>query len=318
MKKILFMSVLTALLTLAVIFAPNIYKGFLPAAATVRLTEQSYIESVRASGTIVSPDSRNVLTEMPLVIGEVFLGEGDSVSEGQLICSVNRGSTERYLLGLTAGGILPAGFSISELTAVIPDGIYSPYAGTVASVGVRGGEAVGAEAVILTVSGNESLTVKASVSERSISRVSVGQPVVITGSGFDGREYHGRVEYISDSAHRQYSGTAEENVVDIRVSLDDADSKVRSGYSAELRILVAQEVSVRLIPYDAVACDSKGEYAYVFENGMAVRRDIVTGMELSEGVEILKGLYSHDYILTPAKKLTDGEYVVLTEHESEG
>lgn len=307
----LFMSVLMVLLAGGVASAPRVYKNFLPAASAVRLSEIQFTETVTAAGTVTAPGCRSILTEIPVVISEVFVSQGDTVEAGQALCSVNRDETVRYITGLAAVGAISATDDYNKLADLIPEMIYTPYAGRIESVSAETGRIIGAEGTIATISGEGPLSVEASISEKNISKICEGQQVIIKGCGFGDREYHGTVEYISASARRQYNGTIEETVVDIRVRLDDTDENVRSGYSANLTIPISEEETLRLAPYEAVNQDENGKYVYVFSKGMAVRRNVTTGRELSGGIEITGGLYSADYFLSPAEQLSDGEYVVI-------
>lgn len=314
MQRILFLSILTVLLICGVSAAPDLYKGFLPAASAVKLSEIVYTETINASGTVASPDGRSVTTDIPLVISRVCVRAGETVSEGQVLCEADREETAAYILRLAAVGGGYGELSYRELLAAIPDAVYSPYSGELESVSAREGEIIAANGTVAVFRGTEPMSVLSYVSEKEASGIFEGQPVIITGRGFGEREYHGSVEYISAAARRQYNGISEETVVDIRVSLDDADESVRSGYSAELEIPVSRPETVRVAPYEAVQQDENGEFVYVFRNGMSERREVKTGRELSDGVEILSGIFPDDRVLCPAQQLADGEYVVLKNH----
>lgn len=311
-KTIIFMSVLMVLLIIGVTAAPSIYKNFLPAANIVKLSEMKFTETVVATGIVNTPDSRSILTEIPIVVSEVCVSQGDVIEEGQVICTVNRDATVRYIMSLAASSPVLGAVDYSALTELIPEEISSPYSGCIESIIAKSGSSIGAEGTVAIVSGEGSLYVEAYISEKNISKIREGQEVIINGTGFGDRQYRGTIDYIAGSAIRKYNGTIEETVVDIRIRLDDADENVKSGYTADLTIPVSDEELLRLAPYEAVESDESGSFVYVFSNGMAIRRNISTGRELSGGIEVTGGLYSGDYILSPAESLSDGEYVLIT------
>ena len=66
--------------------------------------------------------------------------------------------------------------------------------------------------------------------------------------------------------------------------------------------------------YKAVRQDKDGtEYVYVFRDGVAVRKDIVTGLELSDGIEVLSGLLPEDKVLMSQEEIENGNYVKVVE-----
>lgn len=153
--------------------------------------------------------------------------------------------------------------------------------------------------------------VKASVSENYISKIKVGQSAVITGNGFEG-EYSGTVEEIASEAKKEYVGTTEDTVVEVKIRFNDADENIRPGYSAKVKIFTSEPKKIKVVPYEAVMQDeNNNEYVYVFNNGIAVKKDIKTGAELSEGIEIADGLSGNENILSPSDNIKDGQYVKL-------
>ena len=51
-----------------------------------------------------------------------------------------------------------------------------------------------------------------------------------------------------------------------------------------------------MVPFESVRRENIG-YVYVFEGGKAIRRDIETGVETAEGVEVLAGLAPGEIVL---------------------
>ena len=108
-------------------------------------------------------------------------------------------------------------------------------------------------------------------------------------------------------------GTHEETVVDVCASIDNLDEEVKAGYTINAKIVVEKEKEINVVPYEAVMQDeNETEYVYVFANGMAVRKDIETGVELTDGVEVLSGVSQDEPIIfTPNKVKKDGTRVKI-------
>lgn len=149
------------------------------------------------------------------------------------------------------------------------------------------------------------------VNEADISEVEIGQRAELSGAAFPDGEYGGLVTAISDTAYTMQSAGIPEIVVDVTVTLDSGDiTKLRSGYSATALLKTGEERKVIMLPYSAIGQDSEGEFVYVLQDGAAVRRGIVTGIELSEKTEIVSGLTDRDLVLSNPESLTSGERVI--------
>lgn len=167
-----------------------------------------------------------------------------------------------------------------------------------------------AEGEILKIVGNKSF-VKIFVNEKDISKVCIGQPAEITGTAFPNRTYSGVVDNIASCASKQYIGAIEETVVIVNVKITDEDDYIKSGYTADVKILTSEPCSVNIIPYEAVNQDNSGEFVYVLNSGVAVRKDITTGMELGEGIEIKSGLSEDDTLLESDELIKEGKPVKI-------
>lgn len=156
--------------------------------------------------------------------------------------------------------------------------------------------------------------VNAAVSEDDISKVKIGQSVVISGKGFGDSEYTGTVDVISDIARKLQQSATGKTVVDVVITIENADEMIRKGNTAEVKIMISEQRQISVVAYKAVKQDEDGtEYVYVFCDGVAVRKNIVTGLELSDGIEVLSGLNPNDKVLTSQEELVNGNYVKVVE-----
>ncbi|MEG0615530.1 MAG: HlyD family efflux transporter periplasmic adaptor subunit, partial [Oscillospiraceae bacterium] len=258
-------------------------------------------------------------TPKGLIAEKVFVKKGDYVTESEEIAEVNREATAKKMLELnqypTISGISAGGYD--EILAAIPEKVTSNVSGKIDSVLVSDGEYINANSAICSLIGTDDLVVDTFVSEKSIGKIAVGQKVVITGSGFSGKTYNGVVEKISDIATKQVIGTVQDTVVNVKVRFLDADERIKTGYSAKVCIFTSEEKSLKMIPYEALNADDDGnEFVYVFNEGMAVKKEIETGVELADGVEILGGIAENEEILISSGELKEGDFVnIVTEKQ---
>ena len=149
----------------------------------------------------------------------------------------------------------------------------------------------------------------AAVNEADISQVETGQRAELSGAAFPDGNYFGSVSNIADTAYISSVSalSAAETVVDVTVLIEEGDTaKLRSGYSVTVLLKTGEERVLNMLPYSAICQDDKGEYVYVLRDNTAVRRDIVTGMELSDKTEIVSGVNETDLVLTDPDLVYDG------------
>lgn len=316
MKKVILLLILTAFIGGGILCAPAIFEEFLPKTAITQLKELEFIDSVSATGSVEQKSPNIISASSAVAIAAVCVSEGQVINSGDVVATVDKPATAKRMMEgsdyakLAAIGV-GAG-SYEDILAMIPADITASVSGTVDSITVSAGDYIEAGTAIATLIGNDNLIVKASISENAIGDIAVGQAVIITGNGFSGREYSGVVESIAPIATKQYIGAAQDTVVDVKIRFSDADSAIRAGYSAKVKILTSEQKHVGVLPYEAVMEDENGgEYVYVFSGGLAVKREVKTGLELGAGVQVVDGVNGDDKILTAPENITDGEYVKI-------
>lgn len=315
MKKIIAVFIVTVCLGAGILYCPKLVKTNLPQTSVTKLKDVEYVDNVSAKGEVSKKDSQAVKADIPLVVAEVLVADGDTVKIGQQIITVNRTETAKKIMLLNDYSSLQALkgdatiTSYDDILALIPKEVNSTIAGTIDNVNVAKGDYLSQNDTIVSLIGSDGLVVNASISENDISKIAIGQAVIISGSGFS-KKYSGVVEEIDSVAKKEYVGTVEDTVVKVKICFTDADESIRVGYSANLKILTSEQTNILIVPYEAVLEDDNNiEYVYVFNNGMAVRKDIETGLELGEGVEVISGVTKDDNILMSPANVNEGEYV---------
>ena len=67
---------------------------------------------------------------------------------------------------------------------------------------------------------------------------------------------------------------------------------------AKVRISTAKEEQAVLVPVSAVNVDMDGEFVYVVENGILVKKPVVTGISSDINIEIVEGLQEGEQVVT--------------------
>lgn len=183
----------------------------------------------------------------------------------------------------------------------VPETITAPMDGVVTEVGIKSGVLSRTAKPVVTISDTGSFAAMVTVGESYISDVKVGDPAIITGTGFPDRKYTGHVRKIAPIARKLTGGTAQETVVDVEIAIDDPDGCLKAGFTARAEIITDTRRTMLTIPYEAVRQDENNvEYVYLAQGSHAVRQDIKTGVELLEGVEVTDGLRPEDVLLADA------------------
>lgn len=174
--------------------------------------------------------------------------------------------------------------------------IYAPFSGTVAQVGIKQGEAVGAASLsdsrqtgTITLISENDYEVVLKVPEISVGKISVGMPVDIRLDAY-GKDmvFPGKITSINP-AETIVDGVP---VYETKVSFSKADDKIRSGMTATATITAQQKNNVVTIPASYIHTDAFGSYVYVLiTDDKTEKRAIVSGLRGSDSmVEVVKGL----------------------------
>ena len=280
-----------------------------PAAVSISPTEVYYSESVNTSGTLCYIGQGDVTSALPLVLSEFEVEEGDHVEVGDVIARVDRKASETFISSLgKVSQLAAATASLSTAMSLIPEEITADRSGTVIST-AGAGAAVESGTSIATIAGTDSLVLTSAVSELNIARIQPGQPVEFTLSAYPDDVFTGTVSKIAGSARSQYSGAVLETVVDVLISPDTTDPRLRSGLTADVRFQLSDPRKICVLPYNAIGQDEEGEYVYLLEDGAAVKHKIFTGAEFSDGTEVIKGATINDKVFLDPEDISLSKYV---------
>jgi len=172
--------------------------------------------------------------------------------------------------------------------------ILAPFDGAVTYIAYLPGEHAENGAVAIQIDDLNNLVVNTTVSEVNIARVAVGQLVAVTFDAIPYKEYSGVVTRIS-SAGDDSSGTV---TFDVSVAITDADSAIKSGFSADINIIIGQADKALLVPNEALLGQDGNHRVIVVREGMDPMPVMVeTGASSDEYTEIISGEIREDDLL---------------------
>src|SRR5437667_4174883 len=197
--------------------------------------------------------------------------------------------------------------------------IYAPMSGTISALNKEQGEiALGSQFqkdVILVVADLRSMEAQVNVDENDIMSVAIGQPAEIEVDALPNQRLKGVVSEIASSANSAGAGTSEQKTeFEIKISIIDPPKTLRPGMTASADIVTKTNENALSVPLQSVAvrtvdqltlkgekrkgaesrykADRDGfvEIVFCIENGKAVAKQVQTGIQSDEQIEILGGL----------------------------
>ncbi len=203
--------------------------------------------------------------------------------------------------------------------------ISSPIAGTVTGLNVEEGEIVitgtmnNAGTVLMTISGLDTMEVRAEIDETDVARVATGQEVEINVDAFPDTVLSGVVSVVGSSTSftSGYGVSSRERATfDIRIRILDDLPGLRPGMTTTVDIITAEAESVFNVPLQALVLrewgkeDDKEETEGIFtvDDGRARFRPISAGISDDKNIEIYEDLGEDVQVVTgPFKILRDLE-----------
>ncbi len=235
-------------------------------------------------------------------------------SEGELSAAKQTVEASKFSVKVAEAALKEANDNLRQTN------IYAPTTGTVSMLNVEKGERVvgttqmaGTE--MLRVADLSVMEVQVDVTENDILRVSLGDTAEIEVDAYIGRKFKGIVTYISNSSKAE-ANMASESVTNFVVkiqllysSYEDLISPgalfpFKPGMSASVDIYTNQANEALSVPIQAITLseDEPGaepeEVLFVFDNGVAKKIKVVTGLQDNFYIEIKKGLTGDEEIIT--------------------
>jgi Cu(I)/Ag(I) efflux system membrane fusion protein len=141
----------------------------------------------------------------------------------------------------------------------------------------------------------------ADVYEPEIPQVKVGMPADLALSTFPGRTFHGRVAFIDPQVDPK------SRTVKVRVDLANPKGELKPEMYGEM-VLKSQSRTGLTVPIDAVLDSGARKIVFVaLGDGRFEPREVQTGANLGESVEIRGGLKAGEAVVTRANFLVDSE-----------
>jgi HlyD family secretion protein len=229
--------------------------------------------------------------------------------------------------------------------------IFAPMAGTITDLRKEQGEiAIGSqfqEDVILVLSDLSEMEAQVNVDENDIVSIRIGQEAEIEVDALLDQTLKGVVDEIANSANMSAVGGADQKTeFEIKITIVDPPSTLRPGMTASADVSTKTNESALSVPIQSVAvrtvdqlvmadetredaeerytADKDGfvEIVFCIEDGKAVAKQVKTGIQSDELIEILEGLEEGDEVVTGSyraisRDLENGATVEISSEDEE-
>ncbi len=153
---------------------------------------------------------------------------------------------------------------------------------------------------IANVANMGDLIFRGNIDETEVGQLVTGMPMNITIGALHDLRFEARLEYISPKAVE----TNGANQFEIKAAVHvPGESNIRSGYSANAEIVLAQVSHVIVLPESAIEFEGDETYVYLIkgsgEEKTYERRKVVTGLSDGINIQIKSGLTTKDLVRGP-------------------
>lgn len=149
---------------------------------------------------------------------------------------------------------------------------------------------------IASVANMHDLLFKGKIDETEVGKIHEGMPVTLTIGALQDQKFQAVLEYISPKAV-ETNGT---NQFEIEAALrDSSGTRIRSGYSANAEIILAQALQVIAIPEGCIEFNGDSTFVYILKQEAPQqfeRRQVITGVSDGIKIEVKSGLNKNDRI----------------------
>ena len=160
---------------------------------------------------------------------------------------------------------------------------------------------------IATVANMNDLIFRGNIDETEVGRLSTGMTMKITIGALQDLKFDARLEYIAPKATDQNGANQFE--IKAAVNLPSNATNIRSGYSANAEIVLAEEKNVLAVQESAIEFDGDDTYVYVIkgegDKQTYERRKVQTGISDGINIEIRSGVKPNERIRGPKMIATE-------------
>jgi RND family efflux transporter MFP subunit len=182
--------------------------------------------------------------------------------------------------------------------------VRAPFTGVVAQRLVTNGDYVTKGMKVAVVVRVNPLRVQLTIPEQFISAVGVGQPVSFVVDAYPGRQFEGKVQYVSPALQ------ADQRALTVEAVVPNAQGELKPGLFATARIEQPTRTPAVLVPSAAIQTSGGTSRVFVVNGDLVEERIVRVGQTVGDLMEIASGLKAGERVATTnIGQLVDGAKV---------
>ena len=304
----------------------------------VKVATASMPQTITAVGSLRSDESITVRPEVAGRITAIMFNEGQRVTKGATLIrldpSINEADVEQARANLKLGRskfdratdlaksnfisgqakdeaennlqVAQASLQLAEAKLAKME-IKAPFSGIIGLRVVSIGDYVKEGQDVVNLEAIDLLKVDFRVPEIYMRQVQVGQALEIALDALPGKTYEGKVFAINplvDATGRS---------IVIRAQVKNADTALRPGMFARVRLITRDQQDALVVPEQAIVPQGDEQYVFKVVDGKASRTKVAVGQRRDGKVEIVGGLAAGDTVVSAGQmKLRDGTPVAMS------
>lgn len=161
--------------------------------------------------------------------------------------------------------------------------VRAPISGVVSGMNAKENSFITNTQPALMISDNSQLDISINVSESYVNKISENDIVGI---------YLPAIEYNYDGKVKETSSSLDPNsfLYPVKIVVDKIDENIKSGMIAQVEIITESKNDVLVVPAQAVLLRGDKEVVFTFVEGLAVQKEVITGIDNGKNIEIKEGL----------------------------
>lgn len=168
--------------------------------------------------------------------------------------------------------------------------VVAPMAGIVSARNISAGDLISSQIAAYTLVDTDSVLMELRVAENIINQMYVGKEANVIIRTIQDEAFSGVISRINPVADHT-------SMFPISIEINNPSGIIRPGMFAETSFVREQSLNTLVLDRSVVLSDENSTYVYIHENGTAVRRDVVTGIDNGQEIEILEGLTDTDEVI---------------------
>ncbi len=177
--------------------------------------------------------------------------------------------------------------------------VTAPISGKVALVNVQRGDMASTGMNALTITDASRVEIETSVSENLINKIQKGDSVDIRIESASKEAIKGRISALSQST------TSETMTYPIKVEIDNKSGIIKPGMFAEVDVVTQSQKDVVAIPSEALVVKDGTAKVFVVENGVAISKQVETGIDDGQYVKVEKGVSQGEQVVVKGQNYID-------------